>query len=189
MKDFEFFLSRVRHSQVTVPCKAWCLWHNDCSSSIQTHFFKHIKATELSSQNGNNTFHWRKLLLESSYSLHLLLKWCKKIRVISKLWIFVVVLTVKTGTGVGAGDPLGSRANHTGLTQAGLKSGNIHMVCSSIPSPQHRNARTLMPAQLLRFKHNLAVVIVFPKRLMLSTEWDFPLPCMCTTGPWASHSS
>lgn len=100
------------------PGKAWCLWHDDCSSAIQMHFFKHIKATELSSQNWNNTFHWRKLLLESSYSLQLLLKWCKKIRVIRKLWIFVVVWTVRTGTGVGAGDPLGSRADHTGLRQA-----------------------------------------------------------------------
>lgn len=33
---------------------------DDCSNSIQMHFFKHVKATELSSQNGNNTFHWRK---------------------------------------------------------------------------------------------------------------------------------
>lgn len=139
------------------PGKAWCLWRDDCSSAIQMHFFKHIKATELSSQNWNNTFHWRKLLLESSYSLQLLLKWCKKIRVIHKLWIFVVVWTVRTGTGVGAGDPLGSRADHAGLRQAWSHGTSPRCVPAV---PKHRNARTQMSSQLLDFKHNLVVITV-----------------------------
>lgn len=64
---------------------------------------KHVKGRELAFQNGNTTFHFRKLLRAGLFPV-LIFKMKQKISVLYKLWIYTVVLIFKIDTPVEPGD-------------------------------------------------------------------------------------